>query len=557
MKRDALLLIFIFFSINPINSQDWISSRDSIDLYKEFDPQKALLFGFEALKAKDINEISFELYEINFKIGEVYYLAKMYEQSFKFLSRSLAIYELVPTEDRRNKKIKKPPWVLLILGNVYWINGRYDKSKKLFLESIENFNLIEENTQKNFGLNTADDGLGMISFDLGDYDQAEKLFKKSLERRLEFTKVSDILFSYSRLTLLYFKTQRVELGNAYLKKARELYEKSNNKGISESDLYYSKVISSYASYLESNGQTLKALNVYKEAKSVIYDFPQFQKQEVDISIARCLYDLKRFDESEELILKILSINQINVDDKIENFQLLQKILTAQNRIKEIFLVNDSLNYYLKKLNQIKNIEFSDLETQLIITEKQKELIENKKKYYQSIFLSIIIISLSIIVIILLSYYYNYQKNKTSILELEKKQMLLELESKKMELVSKANFIMQRNEYLKNLNSKVNDISSSKIKKEISSLINSEKSYQEFDKTFTQVYPNFYENLKNKHNLSQTYLRLVAYIKMNQNNSEIATISGISLRTVETQRYRLSKILNLKNDQDLNSYITDL
>lgn len=45
--------------------------------------------------------------------------------------------------------------------------------------------------------------------------------------------------------------------------------------------------------------------------------------------------------------------------------------------------------------------------------------------------------------------------------------------------------------------------------------------------------------------------------MNQNNNEIATISGISLRTVETQRYRLSKILNLKNDQDLNSYIMSL
>ena len=568
MKKYSRLFIIIF-SINLINSQDWFSLRDSINKYQPIDPQKALLFGFEALETKDINEISFELYEINFKIGVVYYLAKMYEQSFKFLSRSLAIYELVPTEDRRNKKIKKPPWVLNILASVYLLNGRYDKSKKLYLESIENFNLLEDGEnyfglnsadgygEKYFGLISSDDGLGTISLELGDFDQAEKLFKKSLERRLEFTKVSDILFSYSRLTLLYFKTQRVELGNAYLKKARELYEKSNNKGISESDLYYSKVISSYASYLESNGQTLKALNVYKEAKSVIYDFPQFQKQEVDISIARCLYDLKRFDESEELILKILSINQINVDDKIENFQLLQKILTAQNRIKEIFLVNDSLIYYLKKLNQIKNIEFSELETQLIITEKQKELIENKKKYYQSIFLSIIIISLSIIVIILLSYYYNYQKNKTSILELEKKQMLLELESKKMELVSKANFIMQRNEYLKNLNSKVNDISSSKIKKEISSLINSEKSYQEFDKTFTQVYPNFYENLKNKHNLSQTYLRLVAYIKMNQNNSEIATISGISLRTVETQRYRLSKILNLKNDQDLNSYITHL
>jgi len=557
LKRSSRLFILIFFSINLINSQDWYSLRDSIYTYQAFDPQKALLFGFEALETKDINEISFELYEINFKIGVVYYLAKMYEQSFKFLSRSLAIYELVPTEDRSNKKIKKPPWVLNVLANVYLSNGRYDKSKKLFLESIENFNLLKDDDEKHFGLNSADDGLGTISLELGDFDQAEKLFKKSLERRLKFTRESDILFSYSRLTLLYFKTQKVELGNAYLKKARELYEKSNNKGISESDLYYSKTIASYASYLKSDGQTLKALNVYKEAKNIIYDLPQFQKQEVDISIARCLYELKRFDESEELVLKILSTNQINVDDKIENFRLLQKILTAQGRAKEILPINDSLNYYLKKLNQIKNIEFSDLETQLIITEKQKELIENKKKYYQSIYLSIIIISLSIIVIILLSYYYNYQKNKTSILELEKKQILLELESKKIDLVSKTNFIMQRNEYLKNLNSKVSKISSTKIKKEISSIINSEKSYQEFDKIFTQVYPNFYENLKNKHNLSQTYLRLVAYIKMNQNNNEIATISGISLRTVETQRYRLSKILNLKNDQDLNSYITSL
>ena len=557
MKNSLLLSVFFLIIIQPTYSQEWFSFIDSIDKYKEYDPQKSLKFGFQALKQTNFDKISFELYEINFKIGEVYYLSKMYEHAFKFLSRSLAIYQLVPTEDRNNKKIKKPPWVLLILGNVYFTNGRYDKSKKLFLESIENFNLLEEDIQKNFGLNTADDGMGMLSLELGDFNQAEKFFKRALQRRLKFKRKSDILFSYSRLTILYFMTQRVELGNAYLNKAKELFEKSNNKGISESDLYYSKIIASYASYLKSNGQPLKALNVYKEAKNIIYDFPKFQKQQVDVSIARCLYELKRYDEAEKLILRILKINQINVDDKIENFRLLQKILTTQNRNKEIFPINDSLNYYLKKQNQINNIEFSDLETQLIITEKQRELNENRKKYYQSIYLSLLIISLSTIVILLLSYYYNYQKNKTSLLELEKKQILLELESKKMELVSKANFIMQRNEYLKNLNSKINEISSSKIKKEISSLINSEKSYQEFDKIFTQVYPKFYEILKEKHNLSQTYLRLVAYVKMNHNNNEIATLSGVSLRTVETQRYRLSIILNLNDGQDLNSYIKNI
>lgn len=114
--------------------------------------------------------------------------------------------------------------------------------------------------------------------------------------------------------------------------------------------------------------------------------------------------------------------------------------------------------------------------------------------------------------------------------------------------------MHQNEFLKNLNSKVEKISSDKIKREINSIINSEKSYEEFDKMFTQVYPDFYKKMKARYNLSQTYLRLVAYIKMNQNNNEIAKMSGISLRTVETQRYRLSKILDLGKGQDLNTYI---
>ena len=144
------------------------------------------------------------------------------------------------------------------------------------------------------------------------------------------------------------------------------------------------------------------------------------------------------------------------------------------------------------------------------------------------------------------------KNKR--LELEKNSILIELDSKKRELVSKVNFIMHQNEFLKNLNSKVEKISSDKIKREINSIINSEKSYEEFDKMFTQVYPDFYKKMKARYNLSQTYLRLVAYIKMNQNNNEIAKMSGISLRTVETQRYRLSKILDLGKGQDLNTYI---
>ena len=571
MKNSLFLSVFFLIILQSSYAQEWSSSLDSIDFYKGFNLEKALQFGFEALERKDNNEISHELFEINFKIGEVSYLIKNYEQTFKYLSRSLAIYELVPTQDRKDKLINKPPWVLFILANVYFINGRFEKSKKLLLEAKENFNLIEDDLrknsglnsaddtfgQKNFGLSSVDDTFGSISIEEGNFDQAEVYFKNSLQRRLEFDRKSDILYSYSKLIFLYFNTQRVELGLNYLSKAQKLYESFSKEVSRESDLFYSQIISTYASYLKSNGQLLEALEVYNKAKSVIYDFPQSYKQQVDILIAKCLFDLKRFNDSEELVLDLLESDDKNGTNKIENLQLLQKVLTAQSRTKEILLINDSLNYYLKKQNQIRNIEFSDLESQLIISEKQKELNLNKIKYIKyQFFYSIFILSILAIVIILF-YNYNYQKEKNSRLDLEKKQIMNELNSKNIELVSKANFIMQRNEFLINLNSRVNKISTDNIKREITSVINAKKSYEEFDKIFTQVYPGFYENLKSKHDLSQTYLRLVAYIKMNENNNEIATLSGVSLRTVETQRYRLSKILKLKDDQDLNSYIKSI
>ena len=82
-------------------------------------------------------------------------------------------------------------------------------------------------------------------------------------------------------------------------------------------------------------------------------------------------------------------------------------------------------------------------------------------------------------------------------------------------------------------------------------------YNDFDKMFIEVYPDFYEKLNALSTLSQTDLRLASYIKMNHNNNEIANISGISLRTVESQRYRLSKKLNLEKDQGLDSFLHGL
>ena len=75
--------------------------------------------------------------------------------------------------------------------------------------------------------------------------------------------------------------------------------------------------------------------------------------------------------------------------------------------------------------------------------------------------------------------------------------------------------------------------------------------------FVNVYPDFYAKLNNITKLTSTDLRLASYIKMNHTNSEIAIISGVSTRTIESQRYRLSKKLNLEKDQSLNSFLLSI
>jgi DNA-binding CsgD family transcriptional regulator len=48
--------------------------------------------------------------------------------------------------------------------------------------------------------------------------------------------------------------------------------------------------------------------------------------------------------------------------------------------------------------------------------------------------------------------------------------------------------------------------------------------------------------------------MCAYLKMNQNSNEIALISGASIRTVESQRYRLRKKMKISKDINLQTYL---
>lgn len=90
---------------------------------------------------------------------------------------------------------------------------------------------------------------------------------------------------------------------------------------------------------------------------------------------------------------------------------------------------------------------------------------------------------------------------------------------------------------------------------ISTKLDGQSSWKEFESLFSNVHDNFFNALKDAHpNLNTNELRMCGFIKLNMTNKEISTILNLSVRGFETARYRLKKRLDLPADQNLTTYI---
>jgi len=562
MKK-SLIILSILFTFSGYG-QDISSLLDSVNKYIVFDSKKALDFGFQALKLNNTGEVSSDIRDINSSIGSLLFFSKNYTKSIEYFANAIRIHQLIPKSERKHPNVNKPPWVLVGLGNLYYNTNNYEKSIKSYNEAIENFNLYEksdslESSDGRFGLNTSESNLALVYTKLENFKQAEFYHKKSLKRREKIGKKSSIMFQYMVMIDFYFQFEKEELGLYYFDLAQKLFLNENQNKIIDSEIkiWYAYALTVYGSHLINKKEFKKALTALNQGKelSIGLVLNLDHMPNIDLELANCLIQLKRYDESEKVLLD--GINFSSSDElKIKKYNVLAKLYKIQNKKTALIKIKDSI---IKTFQEKEIINFDNIEGQLILNEKEIELYDNRLKDYKFITLISIVILISFLLIITLISRYKIQKEKNARLELEKNEFSSKLESKNRELASKANFILQRNEYLKNIKAKlkkseVNENSFRRIEKEVTELISSEKSYVEFDKIFTNVYPEFYKVLNERHSLSQTYLRLAAYIKMNQTNNEIAKMSGISLRTVETQRYRLSKILNIDASQDLNTYI---
>jgi DNA-binding CsgD family transcriptional regulator len=110
--------------------------------------------------------------------------------------------------------------------------------------------------------------------------------------------------------------------------------------------------------------------------------------------------------------------------------------------------------------------------------------------------------------------------------------------RKLEYINKNDFLSQ----LKSITQSI------KVKKKI-------EAWDDFEKSFIGVYIDFYKNLLTHFpSLNSKELRFCALIKLNLTTKEISKITGVSVRSVETSRYRLKKKMQLPEHEDLYCFI---
>ena len=575
MKKSILVFLFIlisFFSNSQTLNEETSSLLDSLNKYKFLNSSKALNYGLQALEINGPGAISQDITDINVVIGEVLFYQNNYAKSIEYYIAALNMHNLLPVKDRLHKYVNEPPWILVALGNLYFKIERFEIAEKKYLEAIDNFNLLEEefSIDKINGLSTSKANIALIYSTKGDFQKAESQYKDVLELRKKNNNAAFTIYQYMEMMRFYYKYNMTEKGDDLYDLATSLYKESiaikKGDNLEEVKIWYSYVLSAYGSNLLKLKKIKEALISLNESKkiTVAQNHNTSVFPDVDLEIAKCYYELQSYNKAENVLLKALNSNIVLLEPnnsnsdkkKLEKLIFLSKIYNIQGKKTEIIKVKDSI---IKNYQKQDDLDFNIIENRLVLYEKEKEINKNKLEKTRLTYTTYIGLLSFIIIIIAFFARFKFQRERNSRLELEKNEVSLKLESKNRELVSKANFILQRNEYLKNIISKlnkseVNEQSFRRVKKEVSELISSEKSYEEFDKIFTNVYPKFYKILNDKHNLSQTYLRLAAYIRMNQSNNEIAKICGVSIRTVETQRYRLSKLLKLDKNENLNSYI---
>ena len=279
---------------------------------------------------------------------------------------------------------------------------------------------------------------------------------------------------------------------------------------------------------------------------------------------------------------------------LENFRIAQNIWEETNyyglgqvykNIGNVYReaeVLDSALFYIDKASEIEKLYENNRqiietnrkhilsllgvsESKLALAKSETEL---KNRQLAITLISTIVIAIAAILLFLL-FRQKRRRMQQEVLrkEAETKAKSEQLENKLREVTSYSLLLANKNNILSRIK-EINDLRAKKgtneleIKKQIDKLVksnlNTDEYWNDFVVHFTEVNPKFFKSLQERFpDITRNELKLCAYIRMGMSTKQIAQILNITYASVNMNRYRLRKKLDLSNDDSLDDFIRNI
>lgn len=161
------------------------------------------------------------------------------------------------------------------------------------------------------------------------------------------------------------------------------------------------------------------------------------------------------------------------------------------------------------------------------------------------------------------------QKEREIIKLKNEHLELEIKHKSQELANIAINLARKNELLSSIKQDLGKLKNStepsshqrqllRLNNKINEGIQQDDSLTKFEEYFDTVHNNFIQCLSDKYpTLSINEKRMCAFIKMELSSKEMAPLLNMSVRGVETIRYRLRKKFDLSRDENLICFLKNI
>ena len=562
-----------------------VELKEKIYQLKYSDPNLAISICLNSLEDYiPLGPSLFTLYLYS-TLGELYLKKDLPVLSLSYLEDAMYEYELIKKEGIvfSNSQPTQQPWLTINIGNIFFNQGQYQKALERYELSMTYFSQLDSLLPKIRGLSTTYNNIALVHIELQNYNIALENITKAynLREKYNFNPI-DIAHSFKSLSELYFIWNMQEKGNLYLGKTDSINKVIQEQKLSKykdfdelvfklSENYVGNCYEYKGEYLSNQKRYEQALEAYNKASSYYGEFT-FQKVSLINKKANVYYMLAEYENCLKAVEEcILLSKEQNLQKQIEiALELKIKALNMLGLSSEIELLVEEIleNKDYRYSVQVSQL-LSGLESKNEILIKKREIEDEKRKNSRIIFISIIVI----LILAIASVYFLSRKvylDKQMIISSQNEKIAKsELEHKKRELAAISTNIVQENEQVSNilkdlkyysslLKSEKDRNSFSPLIKSINRLLSEKRKEDLYSDQFNAAYPGYLEYLTRTYpDLTTADLKLCTFLRMNLNTKEIAEIMGLSVRSIESRRYRLRKKLNLSKEEDLVSNLISL